>query len=128
MAGHRLQGLNLAVVLPLVMDAFILPVVLLAMFYVLLFLPQQKRKKEYAALQSSLTEGDEVLLNSGVYGFITVLDDKVAWIEVSEDVELKVDRDAIARLISAPQDADEEDDEPEDSGSEKDSGSGKKGN
>ncbi len=85
-----------------------LPLILLAgVMYVALILPQQRRTKEHRALLSTLADGDEVVLNSGIHGFITQLDNDIIWMEVSPGVELKVSRSAIATKVRAP-----DDDEP----------------
>ena len=49
------------------MSFLILPIAVLAMFY-LFYLPQQKQKKQLAALMSSLAEGDAVVLKTGADG------------------------------------------------------------
>ena len=84
-----------------------LPLILLAgVMYVALVLPQQRRTKEHRALLSALEDGDEVVLNSGIHGFITQLDSDVVWVEVAPNVELKVSRSAIAtkvRVVDEPE-------------------------
>ena len=85
-----------------------LPLILLAgVMYVALILPQQRRTKEHRSLLSNLEDGDEIVLNSGIHGFITQLDTDVVWMEVAPGVELKVSRSAIATKIRVT-----EDDEP----------------
>lgn len=84
--------------------------VIFLVMYLVLILPQQRRQKETAAMLASLDVGDEVVLASGIHGFITTLDKTVAWIEVSEGVDLKVSRSAIASIIRADVDAAVEDD------------------
>ncbi len=57
-------------------------------------------------LRSNTAVGDEVLLTSGVYGFITGMDeaDDVVWVEIDDDVQIRVSRDAILRRV-VPTDA-----------------------
>ena len=51
-----------------------LPLVLIfAAMYFLLLRPQRKRQKETVKLQSSIAEGDEVIMNSGIYGFVSAV-------------------------------------------------------
>ena len=45
--------------------------------YFLMIRPQRRRMREQQALQSSLEVGDEVITNSGIYGFITGFDGDV---------------------------------------------------
>ncbi|MDH4364901.1 MAG: preprotein translocase subunit YajC [Acidimicrobiia bacterium] len=79
-----------------------LPIVVLgALMYVALILPQQRKTKEHRALLASLQEGDEVVLSSGIHGFVQAIDGNILWIEVADRVELKVDRSAIATKLRA---------------------------
>jgi len=80
-----------------------LPLVLIfAAMYFLLLRPQRKRQKETANLQSSIAEGDEVIMNSGIYGFVSAIEDDLLWIEIAEKVEVRVTKGSIARKVSAP--------------------------
>ncbi|MEY4633927.1 MAG: hypothetical protein RLZ18_1299 [Actinomycetota bacterium] len=73
--------------------------------YFLLLRPQRKRVKEAAALQSSIAEGDEVVLNSGIFGFVSALEGDIVWLDIadghgSERIEVRVSRGAIARKVN----------------------------
>jgi preprotein translocase subunit YajC len=70
--------------------------------YFLLIRPQRRRAREQQALQRSIAVGDEVLLTSGVYGFITAIesDSDVIWVEVDDDVQLRVTRAAISGKVN----------------------------
>jgi preprotein translocase subunit YajC len=81
----------------------ILPLVLIfGAMYFLLIRPQRKRQKETRSLQSALQEGDEVILASGIYGFISAIEDGYVWLDIAEKVEIRVARSAIATKVSAP--------------------------
>ncbi|MEY3806441.1 MAG: preprotein translocase subunit YajC [Actinomycetota bacterium] len=72
--------------------------------YFLLLRPQRRRLKESQALQSSLAVNDEVVLNSGIYGFISAIEDDVLWVDIadghgSERIEVRVARGSVARKI-----------------------------
>ena len=81
----------------------VLPLVLIfAAMYFLLLRPQRKRQKETVKLQSSIAEGDEVIMNSGIYGFVSAVEDDLLWIEIAEKVEVRVTKGSIARKVSIP--------------------------
>lgn len=85
---------------------FIPLLVIFGLMYALLILPQQRRAKAHRALLSSLDVGDQVLLNSGLYGFIEEIHGDVLWLEISDGVEVKVARGAVAEKVvgtDAPQ-------------------------
>ena len=58
--------------------------------YFLMIRPQRRKMREAAEMQASLAVGDEVITGSGIYGFITAVEDDLFWIEVDEDVQLRV--------------------------------------
>lgn len=75
-----------------------------AAMYFLLLRPQRKRVKDAATLQSSVVEGDEVLLTSGIYGFVSAIEGDVLWIDIadghgSERIEVRVSRGSVARKV-----------------------------
>ncbi len=84
-------------------------VVLLGIMYFIMIRPQQKRMKEHAALLRSLEPGMVVVTNAGIHGAVAELEDKVVWLEVAPEVELKVSRGSIAEIV----DDDEGDEEDE---------------
>ena len=78
-----------------------LPLVLIfAAMYFLLLRPQRRRQKATVSLQSSIAEGDEVVLNSGIYGFISAVEDDFFWLEIAEKVEVRVAKGSVARKVS----------------------------
>lgn len=83
----------------------VLPIILIGgLMYVALILPQQRRTKEHRALLASLEEGDEVVMASGIHGFVSQIKGDILYIEVDENVELKVARSSVASKIAPPVD------------------------
>ena len=89
---------------------FIPIIVVGVLMYAVLILPQQRRNKEHKSLLASLEEGDEIVTNSGIYGFINELTDDVIWLEVASGVELKVARASVANKIVVKDDVSESED------------------
>ena len=78
----------------------LLPLILIGgLMYFVLILPQQRRTKEHKALLASLEVGDEVVLNSGIHGFVSAIDGEVIWLEVAASTELKVTKSSVAGKI-----------------------------
>jgi preprotein translocase subunit YajC len=73
--------------------------------YFLLIRPQRRRMREAQQLQRSIGEGDEVLLNSGLYGFVAAIEGDVMWLDIAEGVEVRVSRSAVARRLGGSSDA-----------------------
>ena len=70
--------------------------------YFLLIRPNKKRRQAAQELQSSIAVGDEILLTSGVYGFITAMEEgsDIVWVEVDDDVQVRVTRAAISGKVN----------------------------
>lgn len=95
-----------------VIQLVILLLIPLAMYF-LLIRPQRKRMKDAAAMQSSLTIGDEIVTNSGIYGFITGEEDALFWVEIDDDVQIRVAKAAIQGKINTSANDDDDDDDGE---------------
>ncbi len=78
----------------------ILPILLmLPIFYFLMIRPQQKRMKEHSAMVAELKKGDEVVTNGGLGGTITDVGDAYLQLRVAENVEVSVQKVAVAALL-----------------------------
>lgn len=64
------------------LQAFILPIGLLVVFYFFAIRPQRKREKEIQEMRSNLKVGDEIITIGGIYGKITVLKEDMVVLEV----------------------------------------------
>jgi preprotein translocase subunit YajC len=86
----------------------ILLLIPLAMYF-LLIRPQRRRMREQQSMQRSIAIGDEVVTTSGIYGFITGIEDDRFWIEIDDDVQIRVSRAAVQARVPAAIEADEAD-------------------
>lgn len=75
-------------------------VLLLAIFYFILIRPQQKAMKEHQKLVSELKKGDSVVTRGGLYGVIKAIGDDNVTLQVDENVNIKVAKNAIERFQS----------------------------
>ncbi len=78
----------------------LLPLVL--MFVVLYFImirPQMKRQKEHKAMIDALAKGDEVVIAGGVIGRIAKLGDSFVGVEISQGVEVQVQRPSVLQVL-----------------------------
>lgn len=72
---------------------------LFALMYFLLIRPQQKRAKEHRKLVEALTKGEEVITNGGILGKITETSDQYITLEIANNVQVKMQRHAIAAVL-----------------------------
>jgi len=73
--------------------------------YFLLIRPQRRRMKEQSALQAAIGVGDEVMTTSGIYGFITGFDGDVVWLEIDDNIQIRVARAAVQRKVDTGADS-----------------------
>ena len=71
----------------------------IAIFYFLLWRPQSKRRKEHAALMSSLNKGDEIVTSGGIVGQITKVEDDFVKVQVANNMELRVQKNAVGATL-----------------------------
>ena len=86
---------------------FQLGILLLIPFAMYFFMirPQRRRMRETQELQRSIQVGDEVITTSGVYGVVTGLDgDSRFWLEIDDDVQIRIARAAISGKSSLSDD------------------------
>ncbi|MFP3353789.1 preprotein translocase subunit YajC, partial [Pseudoalteromonas sp. SIMBA_153] len=71
----------------------------LVIFYLMIWRPQAKRAKEQKNLLGNLQKSDEVVTNGGIAGKIVKVSDDFVVLEVSDTVELKFQKGAIAATL-----------------------------
>jgi preprotein translocase subunit YajC len=77
-----------------------LPIIaIFVVFYFLLIRPQQKKAKEAKAMLEALQKGDEIVTAGGMVGRIAKLGEQYATVEVAPNVEVTVQRGAVAQLL-----------------------------
>nr|WP_314860342.1 preprotein translocase subunit YajC [uncultured Undibacterium sp.] len=77
-----------------------LPIIL--MFVVLYFVmirPQMKRQKEQKSMLDALAKGDEVITAGGIAGKVTKVTDSFVSVEVSNGVDIQIQKSAVTTLL-----------------------------
>ncbi len=69
---------------------------MIAVFYFLIILPQSRKAKKHAEFLGSLQKGDGVVTQTGLYGKIAGIADRVITLEIAPGVKVRVDRQTIA--------------------------------
>ena len=77
---------------------FLLPIALLALFYFMILRPQQRRAKEHQAKIGGIKRGDTVVLNSGVIGKVTRVDDAEITVEIAPNTPVKVVKSMVSEI------------------------------
>jgi preprotein translocase subunit YajC len=87
--------------------------VMLLIAWMVVIMPQQRRVRAHQTLVRQLSEGDEVMTTSGIFGTITSIDGDMLRLEVAPGVELKVAKGAIARRVGPDLEPEPDLDEPD---------------
>lgn len=86
------------------MDPQILMLVLVfAVFYFIVFRPQQQKAKRHRAMLKDLKRGDKVLTAGGIIGTVVkLIDETEVMVEIAPNVQVTVVRATIAECLTAP--------------------------
>lgn len=91
----------------------LLPILLMfVLLYFVMIRPQQRRARAHRELVASISAGDEVVTTAGIFGVVSEVEDDVVWLEVAQDLELKVLKGTVERRFESG----ESDTEPIDGG------------
>lgn len=71
--------------------------IIIAIMWLLIFRPQQKRQKEIQNFRNSIKEGQEVVTAGGIYGTVKKVqeEDNSLHVEIAKGVCIKVDRNSV---------------------------------
>lgn len=78
-------------------------ILIFAVFYFLLIMPQQKKAKQHKQMLESIDKGDEVITSGGIHGKVVGVADQVLTLDIGEKVKIKVSREFIAMKKSGEQ-------------------------
>ncbi|AEQ51488.1 preprotein translocase subunit YajC [Pelagibacterium halotolerans] len=78
-------------------SSFVPIILLIAIFWFLIFRPQQKRMKTHQAMLAAVKRGDTIVTNGGVVGKVTkAVDGEDLEVEIATGVKIKVVRSMIS--------------------------------
>ncbi len=79
-------------------SGLLLPLMIVAVFYFLIIMPQKKRQRELQETVAQLKAGDRIVTTSGIIGTITVARDTSLLIRSADKTVLEITRAAVAGL------------------------------
>jgi preprotein translocase subunit YajC len=68
--------------------------------WALLIRPQRKRSQLQMVMQDHLGKGDEIITAGGLHGTVVSIEDDVLEIEIAKDTVARLDRRAVAAVVS----------------------------
>lgn len=76
-------------------------IIMFALLYFFMIVPQKKQKKSREAMLSTLNVGDKVITIGGIYGTITNIKDDRVFLDIADKVEIKIRKTAVSAIQTA---------------------------
>ena len=78
-------------------------IMMVAIFAIMYFKPQQKKQKEIQKFQNELTEGTQVITGGGIYGTVKSIDlaKNTVDVKIARDVVITVDKGSVFKDTSS---------------------------
>lgn len=86
--GSAFGGMNLGLI-----------ALMVVVMYFVVLRPQMKRQKEVKAMMEALAKGDDVVIAGGVVGRVAKMGETYLHIEVANNVEIQVQRQAVLQVL-----------------------------
>jgi preprotein translocase subunit YajC len=81
------------------LQAMLLPALLLVVFYFLLIRPQNKRAKEQREMLSKIAMGDEIATTGGILGRVTEVGEQFLTVEIASGVSVKLQKFQVSLVL-----------------------------
>ena len=83
---------------------FLLMIVLIfVVMWLFMIRPQQKKQKEVEKFRQGLKKGDKVVTIGGIYGTVVEVKDNTLFLEIDQNVKIKVDKASVVKDFSDAQ-------------------------
>ncbi len=77
-----------------------IPLAIVAVFYLFILRPQSKMKKEQEEFMDQLEKGDEVVTGSGIFGRVNKVDGNIITLQVDTKTFIRVTKSAISKELT----------------------------
>jgi len=79
----------------------LVPVLMMfVIFYILVFRPQAKARKQHEQMVKNLKKNDEVVTTGGLFGTVVNVKSEAITLRIAENVRVDVEPSAIVRLVN----------------------------
>ncbi len=73
--------------------------IMIAIFYVMLIRPQQRREKERRALIASVKTGSRIVFGGGLLGVVSNVKENTLTVKVADKVKIEITRGAVTQVL-----------------------------
>lgn len=82
--------------------SFLPMILIVALFYFIMIVPQSKERKKREALLNSLQRGDRVMTKGGIYGIVADIKEQLIVLKVAENTKIEIERSYIETIQKQP--------------------------
>ena len=76
-------------------------IIMLAVFYLIIFVPEGRRKKKFRSMLDSLKLNDEIITRGGIVGkVVNIQDDMLTMQTVPDRIKIKLEKNAVLKVIN----------------------------
>ncbi|CDM69171.1 Hypothetical protein CM240_2013 [Clostridium bornimense] len=77
------------------------PIVLLGLMYLMIFLPESKRRKKFAKMLSDIKVNDKIMTKGGIIGkIVKIQDDTIVIVSGPDKVKIEFTKEAIGTVLT----------------------------
>jgi preprotein translocase subunit YajC len=81
---------------------FFVPMILIfAVFYLLLILPQRKKQKKHMEMVENLRSGDRIITTGGIFGSVMGVQKDRIELKVASNVKIEITKSAVGAILGA---------------------------
>ena len=73
---------------------------MLMVLYFIMIRPEAKKQKKHQSLISALKRGDEIILNSGIFGKVVSVEQQTVTVEIADKTKIKVLKNAVTAMAA----------------------------
>ena len=85
------------------MGILLMIVLIFVVMWLFMIRPQQKKQKEIEKFRQGLKKGDKVVTIGGIYGTVVEVKDNTLFLEIDQNVKIKVDKASVVKDFSDSQ-------------------------
>ncbi|MCD5390333.1 preprotein translocase subunit YajC [candidate division NPL-UPA2 bacterium] len=74
-------------------------IIIIFIFYILIWLPQKKERRQKEEMRANLKKGDKVITGGGIHGIVTNVKEDTVTIKVADNVKMEFSKSVISQVI-----------------------------
>ncbi len=74
-------------------------IIIMVIFYILIWLPQKKERRQKEEMRANLKKGDKVITGGGIHGIVANVKEDTVTIKVADNVRMEFSKSVISQVI-----------------------------